>query len=141
MPRHGLFWIGIHPPRSEPPVGRIEDSRIERQRRTEGLRTADVPLKDLYAPVEAVQRGTPSCHHHQLLLDLDPEDPSATVTADKDHGEDPAPRTQIDQIVPLTEVGKISEEKGVEGKAITGFSLNDPQTTPENLIDCLVGFL
>ena len=98
----------------------------------------DVPPANLHELIEAVYCRASSGHPHKGLLDIDAENSSAAITAGKDQGDDPAPRAQIDQIFSFSKADKMCEEEGIEGKSITFFLLNDPEATPEDLIERLV---
>jgi hypothetical protein len=102
MPSDGFFRIGIRPPRPESPVGRIEDSHIEGQRRANRLGKADITPADFHAPGEAIHGRTSFSHHREILLDLDPEDLPAAIAIGQDQGNHTASRPQIDQIIPLS---------------------------------------
>jgi len=141
MPSDGLFRIGIHPTRAESPIGRIEDSRIEGPGRADRLRKADITPADFHTPGEVIHGRTPSGHHREFLLDLDPEDLPAAIAIRQDQGNHTASRPQIDQIIPLSQAGKMGKEEGVQGKAIPSSLLDDSEAAPEDPIDRLVGFI
>ncbi len=140
MARHGLSGIGVDPPRPETPVGGVEDSHIERGRREERFRVADVPPADLDAPGQTVQFHAPPRHRHELLLDVDPQDPPPAAPAGEDQRDDAAPRPQIDALLPLLQGDEMGKEKRVDGEAIARFFLDDPETTPEDRVDRLPFF-
>jgi hypothetical protein len=138
MTGDGLLGIGIHPSRSESPIGRIEDGRRKGLGRAERLRASDIPLKNLDFPRKAVDHDVPLRDVHERALDFDPQNTSAMDAPGQDQGNNPATRPQIDQLIPFAQNGKMGQQEGIHRETVTPLSLNDPQTASEDLIHRLI---
>jgi hypothetical protein len=79
-------------------------------------------------------------HRRYVFLDFNPENPPGTATVSHDQRNDPAPRPQIDQIIPFPETGKMCEQQGIYREAVPLFLLDDPEAAPKYLIDSLAFF-
>ncbi len=137
MPGDGFLGIGIHPSRSESPIGGIEDGRRKGLRLAEGFRTADIPPADLDLSGEAVQNDIPLRDGNEVVLDIDPQNPPARDAPGQDQGDDPASRSQIDQVIPFPEDGKMGQKEGIDRKTVAPLLLDDPEAASEDLIDRL----
>jgi len=137
VPGNGFLRIGIHTSRSESSIGRIEDGRRKGLRLAEEFRVADVPLADLDLSGETVENDIPFRDGNEVVLDVDPQNPPATDAPGQDQGDDPASRSQIDQVIPFPEDGKMGQKDGIDRKTVAPLLLDDPEAAFEDLIDRL----
>ena len=104
-------------------------------RLAEGLRTPDVPPTDLHPPGKIIENNIPLRDRDKFILDFDPQDTPAAEALRQNQRDDPAPRSQIDQIIAIPEVGKMGNQQRVERKTVTPLLLDDPEAVDKDSID------
>jgi hypothetical protein len=135
MSGHRFSGIGIRPSRSETPVGGVENGRRKGLRPAEGLRATNVPPTNLNPPGKIIENDIPLRDRDKFILDFDPQDTPATETLRQNQRDDPAPRSQVDQVIAIPEVGKMGNQQRVERKTVTPLPLDDPEAADEDSID------
>jgi hypothetical protein len=90
---------------------------------------------DLHPPGKIIENNIPLRDRDKFILDFDPQDTPAAEALRQNQRDDPAPRSQIDQIIAIPEVGKMGNQQRVERKTVTPLLLDDPEAVDKDSID------